>query len=394
MQQIVSQVKRGPQNIIMAFKGTMHTAFGEKAMKLGKFRKGQIAVVMTLVIATLVGVMSLGADVGVMYYNWVQLQKGADAAAVAGASYLNEGAAGVTLAAADVNANCTGQSDDAKKAACTYAINNGLATDANSLTINEPGQNLPAGAASPNIQVVATRNNLPYVFGRAIGLSTYKVAAMATAAQASAGGGHIFPVGLQCTPSGNPLSCPDPFAEYQNLTLTEKFAGDTFAPGNWAYLGPDGGGAQTVSGDIANGSSSLISYLGTVSTQTGNISNSQQLSNGFNARVTRHNNMSGDVPGTQTTCSTVQYSQVCSGSVKPCTGDPLAIIVPLVNFNGANGNSNLTVYGFAELYLNPAFNPKTDTSMQACFITTLDPQAVAGSGAPANGVLPPPSLIQ
>ena len=113
-------------------------------MKRGKFRKGQIAVLMTLVIATLVGVMSLGADVGVMYYNWVQLQKGADAAAVAGASYLNEGAAGVTLAAADVNANCTGQSDDAKKAACTYAINNGLATDANSLTINEPGQNLPA----------------------------------------------------------------------------------------------------------------------------------------------------------------------------------------------------------------------------------------------------------
>jgi hypothetical protein len=72
----------------------------------------------------------------------------------------------------------------------------------------------------------------------------------------------------------------------------------------------------------------------------------------------------------------------------------MAIIVPLVNFNGANGNSNLTVYGFGELYLNPAFNPKTDTSMQACFITTLDPQAVAGSGAPANGVLPPPSLIQ
>src|SRR6266850_2787145 len=120
MQQIVSQMKQRWQNIITAFKGTMHTELRGKAMKLRKFRKGQIAVVMTLVIATLVGVMSLGADVGVMYYNWVQLQKGADAAAVAGASYLNEGAAGVTLAAADVNANCTGQSDDAKKAACTY----------------------------------------------------------------------------------------------------------------------------------------------------------------------------------------------------------------------------------------------------------------------------------
>ena len=77
-------------------------------MKLGKFREGQMAVVMTLVIATLVGVMSLCADVGIMYYNWVQLQKGADAAAMAGASYLNEGAAGVTLAAADVNADGSG----------------------------------------------------------------------------------------------------------------------------------------------------------------------------------------------------------------------------------------------------------------------------------------------
>ena len=43
-------------------------------MKLGKFRKGQMAVVMTLAIATLLGVMALGTDVGVMYYNWMQLQ--------------------------------------------------------------------------------------------------------------------------------------------------------------------------------------------------------------------------------------------------------------------------------------------------------------------------------
>jgi Flp pilus assembly protein TadG len=62
-----------------------YTTLGEGPMKLGKSRRGQIGVVMTLVIATLLGVMTLCADVGVMYYNFLRLKKGADAAAVAGA---------------------------------------------------------------------------------------------------------------------------------------------------------------------------------------------------------------------------------------------------------------------------------------------------------------------
>jgi Flp pilus assembly protein TadG len=144
-------------------------------MKLGKSRKGQIGVIMALVIATLLGVMTLCADVGVMYYNYLRLQKGTDAAAVAGANYLN---GGVTFASASVNANCTGEPDDAQKAACTYAISNGLATDANSLKMNE---NVAVGP-TPNLQVIANAS-LPYMFGRVIGLSTYKVAAVATANQ-------------------------------------------------------------------------------------------------------------------------------------------------------------------------------------------------------------------
>ena len=69
-------------------------------MKIRKFGKGQMAVVITLALATLLGVMALGADVSVMYYNYIQLQKGADAAALAGANYLN---GGITFAS--VNAN-------------------------------------------------------------------------------------------------------------------------------------------------------------------------------------------------------------------------------------------------------------------------------------------------
>src|SRR5713226_5815082 len=52
------------------------------------YMKGQIAVVMTFAIATLLGAMALGTDVAMMYFNWVQLQKAADAAVIAGASQL------------------------------------------------------------------------------------------------------------------------------------------------------------------------------------------------------------------------------------------------------------------------------------------------------------------
>jgi Flp pilus assembly protein TadG len=61
---------------------------GKLRRRLPMYRRGQMMVVFALSAVALVGVMSLGADVGVLYYNWVQLQKAADAAALAGASYL------------------------------------------------------------------------------------------------------------------------------------------------------------------------------------------------------------------------------------------------------------------------------------------------------------------
>jgi Flp pilus assembly protein TadG len=50
--------------------------------------KGQIAAILMIVMPVLLGVMGLGADISVLYYNWVALQKAADAAALAGASQL------------------------------------------------------------------------------------------------------------------------------------------------------------------------------------------------------------------------------------------------------------------------------------------------------------------
>src|SRR5260221_8050206 len=81
------------------------------------YMRGQISVVFALAAVTLCGVMALGADIGVLYYNWVQLQKAADAAALAGAQILGQDPSDPTPATSTL-ATTTAQ---------TYATNNGVA---------------------------------------------------------------------------------------------------------------------------------------------------------------------------------------------------------------------------------------------------------------------------
>lgn len=348
-------------------------------MLLRKFRKGQMAVVMTLVIATLLGVMALGTDVGVMYYNWMQLQKGADAAALAGANYLS---GGITLTTVDPN--CTGQPDDAKKAACTYAITNGLAFDANSLTMNEPGVNLPVGAPSPNLQVIVTRNNLPYMFGRVIGLSTYGVTARATAkanlpANSVTG---MFPMGMQC---GSPCDLskllpgsPVPFG----VKFTPVLGG---APGNWQWLDA-GSGNNALGSAITSGMAGTFSIGDTITTQTGNAGSSHNVQTAWNNRMT--------------SCSSI--SDPCNGG-NPSdipSGDPCLVTVPAVDFAGCNGSCTTTIEGFAEVYIEPTSTSKTKgngttTNISACFVKAIDANAISGgSGGVDLGAIEKPKLIQ
>ena len=143
-------------------------------MKLEKILRAQTAIVTTFAIATLLVVATLCADVGVMYQNYLRLQKGTQGAAAAGARYLSRN---VTLAATSVNANCAHEPDNAQKAACTYAIDHALATDSRFLEMSEN----TGVRATPDLQVTIYRKNIPYIFGKVIGLPNYDLAAQATA---------------------------------------------------------------------------------------------------------------------------------------------------------------------------------------------------------------------
>jgi Flp pilus assembly protein TadG len=120
-----------------------------------KYTRGQMMVIFALAATTLVGLMALGTDVGVLYYNWGQLQKAADASAEAGATWMP-----------------THTNDQATATATTYATNNGvLASD--TLTVTP--------LTSPIQMQVTIQRTVPYSFARVLGLTNGVVKASATA---------------------------------------------------------------------------------------------------------------------------------------------------------------------------------------------------------------------
>jgi Flp pilus assembly protein TadG len=402
-------------------------------MKAREFRSGQMAIVLTLAIATLLGVMALGTDVGVMYYNWVQLQKAADAAAIAGASQLT----GQPDATNTISGN-------AKAYAAGYACLNGLndpnaASDAGVSGAQQTVMtNLCSANASNNprytdsiasinvdsnnsfVRIALTRQ-FPYYFGSLIGLTNANVAAAAKATVSGNVGtvtGGLFPAGVQCATdaSGNcKFSCNPVSASCNNLPAAfnkdQIFAGtqasSSYAPGNWGWLNlgvstgcTAGGGpyAQAI-GCGGSTSESITSVLTKPGSTTG------QIRQGWTFRDTAHNTFVQNNPA----CN-ISYSSICGGTATPCTGDPLAVVVPIVNFNagsGCNGLCSLAVAGFAELYLDPTqscIDPGNGNSnksgcggvaaLEGCFVQSVAPDTISSSTAPATGVTSAPVLVQ
>jgi Flp pilus assembly protein TadG len=338
-----------------------------KARILGK-SSGQIAVLYAGITVVLVGAIALGSDVAVMYMNWQQTQKTADAAAIAGANYL----AGYTFTGTAAS-GCDTQPDAATKAACTYAVNNGL-TAAN-VTLTEP--------TSSTIQVVAQQSSLPYFFGKVLGLDTYNVSATASA-QAGGPVGTVkigmFPVGLQCT---NPcsLSSLDPG---QSVSFGAKFVGG-LAPGNWQWLNPtggSGGGDSALSAAIQDGTSTLFSLSppnNVIQSEPGNKGNSGPLKSALAARL----------------ASCASISDPCAGGGNPNDippGDPCLVIVPAVDYHGCTGNCPLTIEGFAMIYLEAATT--TSTHIEGCFVKAITADSIAVASAPGLGALQVPALTQ
>jgi Flp pilus assembly protein TadG len=337
---------------------------------LRRCSKGQIMVLYAGIIVGLLGATALCTDVAIMYLNSIQLQKGADSAAIAGASYLT------AFAFTGAAAGCTGQPDDAKKAACTYASNNGIAVDGN-LTIAEPTSALCT--AGTCVKVTAQRTGLPYYFGKVVGLSTYDVGVTATA-QASLPVGTVnnglFPIGLQCAPPCTASS----LVGGEPVSFGAKFVGGLSA-GNWQWLDVSGTGANGVGDAITGGETGSYSFNGSISTKPGNNANAGPVKTAFKARMDKCDSYGTDP---------------CSGSnpkdlIK--AGDPCLVVVPVVNFATCGaGKCSMTIEGFAQIYIEPGNS--SPSSINGCFVQSVAPETIGSSGAPNFGPVMPPTLIQ
>ncbi len=370
-------------------------------MKLEMSYRGQIAVVMTFAIATLLGAMALGTDVAVMYFNWVQLQKGADAAALAGAFYLIPANSKFPLspvAAGCSNAQAVNQAapDDVARAACTYAVNNNLAIDAADFKIYEPGLNLPAAAPTPNVQVWVNRPNLPYMFGKVIGLNTYSVSAKATGLDEYVGSfsGPEFPMVYQCAGT-----CPGMSSLAPGFIETPPFGGkfvNVGATGNWAFLDPGVPGGSALGNAVAGGLAMPdLSIGGDVTTKTGITWG--QVSSGWTTRMNEHNTLcsAGSLTGESCSDPSSGCTMAASGTKIPSI-DPLLVTLPVADVSGCTGSCSVPVTGFALVYIDSMDKtPSNGVSISGCFVQQTDPGGGGGvAGAPDLGAIAPPTLIQ
>jgi len=329
------------------------TRAGKPRGRSSMYRRGQMIVVFALGLVTLVGVITLGADVGVLYYNWVQLQKAADAAALAGASYLPNDT---------TTATATAQ---------TYATNNGvLASDT-----------ITATPINGNSQMQVTlQRTVPYSFARVLGLTNgyVKVSAVASIppaattvnagpgatiscnSRACTSGGSTVTAGSGASGSGLPFSgsCGSSTGQYNVMPIaldnqTTWHSGSITvlnqadangnkswpdAPGNWGYV------------DLCAGGNSSGAVLRAT------------LADGYGGELTIGNYLR-TVPGKKT--GPVQQGlsdrAPTTLSAAPSTidaSDPRAVVIPIVDFSKdavgggkCAGVCDVTITGFMAVYI-------------------------------------------
>jgi Flp pilus assembly protein TadG len=308
--------------------------------------KGQTAVVFTLAAATLVGVMGLGADVAELCFNWMLLQKAADAAVLAGANYLPQ------------------MPDVAVSTANSYAVNNGV----------RPAEIVSTQVSSDDQEITITvQRTVPYYFLKVLGLFSGGVSASATAAvpkpavtvgKSGSGtyGGTVGKFGL--IPIG--LDYTTPYTPDQPVTLNYGQVG----PGNWGSLALGGVGGSNLRTNIANGYSGPVTIGDWVTTEPG--VKVGPVDQGFNDRITAA--QSQDPSGNYQTHSLTNAR---------------IIVIPMVDWGNINGRSQVQVMGFAAMWLDGVSGGQINTH----FITQVIPDSLGGPG-PVYGANGQPILIK
>jgi hypothetical protein len=190
----------------------------------------------------------------------------------------------------------------------------------------------------------------------------------------------LFPVGVQF---------PNSMTYGTSITLSEKSSGQ-YGPGNWAWLNfpqctpvgtapparYNGGGVPNLTQNITYGSTCAYSIGNTITPETGAKGNSTAPANAVNALIG-----SGGNPPTD-------QNQIA-------IGDSQLVVVPLVDWNGNNGQSStVTIKGFAAVWLTALSGQGAAIVLTGQFVKLVDQYGTGGGSATDWGTYSAPVLVQ
>jgi len=318
--------------------------------------RGQVAVLITLVLVTLLGAIGLSTDIGVLYYNWMKMQKAADSAAIAAATQLT----GDTFTNNDYVVGC-GQYFACANGVVYQPTQSCPVTSPPTCSATSNGDTLSVTPAADEKSVTVTiSRKVPYFFLELVGLRQGTVAVTATAGiYPTTGSCDAVPIGLPCTQNvssgvgygGNGSmgtgdrtcgggSGNGPYAGGNQVQLISDWQHTTASPGNFEALALGGNGGATYRQNIATGFDQIIPVGAAVdplvSTEPGrDVGNTL---GGFSDRMNgaSYQPLPSQIP----------------------TSSPQIIVAPLVDFSGyKNGKSTVPVMDFVELWVTGVSSP-------------------------------------
>lgn len=276
-------------------------------------------VLLALLLPVLLGLMALAVDVGIFYHQWSVLQAAADAAALAGAGYLPD------------------NPDRALTTSRSYAQRGGVSTHEITAT--------SVSADSQTITISFSRD-VSYYFGAVLGLKSSPVAASATGGLRTAGAvKDLIPVGIDSRTT---------YGFGQPITLIQ--GSSPYGPGNWGALALGGTGANNFEDKVINGYGSQVKVGDILTTETGKMTGPSKRA--FDIRMA--NGAAADPSGT--------FQNHSLDDVRVAT-------VPMMDFSGAAGRSQVTVLGFAQIWIASV---DTQLNVHAFFIRQIARGATPG----------------
>jgi hypothetical protein len=318
----------------------------KKSARRGSRESGQVIALFAAGLVAIIALAGMAVDVGQLVYTRTDLQKAADAAALAGSQDLPTTSAASSSAGLYVSENGTGMSHTVQFLS-TYGAND---------TIK-----------------VTTNKHVNYFFLKVLGMDGQDVSASATVRVGTfQGGSGLVPWGFIASNNSNSKLLQNPCylgndanglpVFKQNTQCTMKYGAGTSSGGDFGALALDATGGSEYRDDIAHGSSKPYKVGDQAEAQTGNMQGptGQALDERFSMPAPDGcaGNSRDDVLKTNP-----------DGSVsirEGCEESPRIIIIPVVD--QINNPQKSTILGFAYMYLTGTSDQGGHTQVKGEFV--------------------------